>query len=99
MHILSHAINNRNCFLRLLLFIEQEAKIYVQNYKFIEKNIINTGSTEVCLTENNFIDTNNIKLLHKIVKDKQIDLLEIIEIKKPSKQNKNITNEHIEYDI
>lgn len=39
------------------------------------KNIIHTGFTKYCLTRCHFIETNNVKVLHNIEKEKSIDLL------------------------
>ena len=59
--------------------------------------LTNTGFTDHCLQHNHFIDTKNITLLHNVQKGKKMDLLEILEIRKAIKNNKNLTNEQTEF--
>lgn len=67
------------------------------------KDIINnrrsTGFADHCITNNHYIDVNNIKLLHSSPKGKRLDLFEILEIKKAQKEGKFVTNENTDFNI
>jgi hypothetical protein len=70
-----------------------------EHAKSIFNNKINSGFAEHCISNNHSLDVNNIQLLHSQNKGKRLDLLEIIEIKKAVKENKNITNDQIDFVI
>ena len=57
----------------------------------------NTGFAEHCINYNHIFTENNCKLLHQSNKNKRLDYLEILEIKKATSKNKNITNTQTDY--